>query len=60
MPGTVELLPGDNAWTRRKTMDQLTGWMGRADGIFFRSMASAPMTVRVDLGQQAAAIRPGP
>jgi hypothetical protein len=41
-------------------MDQLTGWMGRADGIFFRSMASTPMTVRVDLGQQAAAIRPGP
>jgi hypothetical protein len=34
--------------------------MGRADGIFFRSMASTPMTVRVDLGQQAAAIRPGP
>jgi hypothetical protein len=59
-PGTATLLPGDDAWTRRKAMDQLTGWMGRADGIFFRSMASTPMTVRVDLGQQAAAIRPGP
>jgi deazaflavin-dependent oxidoreductase (nitroreductase family) len=59
-PGTATLLPGDDAWTRGKTMDQLTGWMGRADGIFFRSMASTPMTVRVDLGQQAAAIRPGP
>ena len=59
-PGTATLLPGDDAWTRRTTMDQLTGWMGRADGVFFRSMASVPMTVRVDLGQQAAAIRPGP
>jgi deazaflavin-dependent oxidoreductase (nitroreductase family) len=48
-PGTATLLPDDDAWTRRTAMDQLTGWMGRADGIFFRSMASTPMTVRVDL-----------
>ena len=40
--------------SRRTAMDQLTGWMGRADSIFFRSMASTPMTVRVDLGPQAA------
>jgi deazaflavin-dependent oxidoreductase (nitroreductase family) len=50
--GTATPLPDDDAWARRKAMDRLTGWMGRADGIFFRSMASTPMTVRVDLGPQ--------
>jgi deazaflavin-dependent oxidoreductase (nitroreductase family) len=47
--GTATLLPGDDPWARRKAMDQLAGWMSRADGIFFRAMASTPMTVRVDL-----------
>jgi len=47
--GTATLLPDDDAWARRRSMDQLTGWMGRADGMFFRSLASTPMTVRVDL-----------
>lgn len=47
--GTAKLVPDDDAWARRKAMDRLTGWMGRADGIFFRSMATIPMTVRVDL-----------
>jgi deazaflavin-dependent oxidoreductase (nitroreductase family) len=47
--GTATLLPNDDAWARRKGMDRLTGWMGRADGIFFRAMATTPMTVRVDL-----------
>lgn len=48
--GTATLLPDDDAWARRKALGQLTGWMGRADGIFFRSMATSPMTVRIDLG----------
>jgi deazaflavin-dependent oxidoreductase (nitroreductase family) len=51
--GTATLLPDDDAWARRKAMDELTGWMGRADGIFFRAMASTPMTVRVDLDRPA-------
>jgi deazaflavin-dependent oxidoreductase (nitroreductase family) len=42
--GTATPLPGDDAWARRKTMDQLTGGMGRGDGVFFRSLAAAPMT----------------
>jgi deazaflavin-dependent oxidoreductase (nitroreductase family) len=51
--GTATLLPDDDPWARRRAMDQLTGWMGRADGIFFRTMASTPMTVRVDLERSA-------
>jgi len=47
--GTATLLPDDDAWARRQAMDKLTGWMGRADGIFFRTLASTPMTVRIDL-----------
>lgn len=47
--GTATVLPDDDAWARRKAMDQLNGWMTRADGVFFRLLASTPMTIRVDL-----------
>ncbi|MBV8993843.1 MAG: nitroreductase family deazaflavin-dependent oxidoreductase [Pseudonocardiales bacterium] len=49
--GTATLLADDDAWARRKAMGRRTGWMGRADGIFFKAMATTPMTVRVDLDQ---------
>lgn len=47
--GTATVLPDDDAWARRKAMDQLNGWMSRADSVFCRLLASMPMTIRVDL-----------
>lgn len=47
--GTASMLPDDDPWARRKAMDRLNGGMSRADRIIFRLLASAPMTVRVDL-----------
>ena len=47
--GRAGLLPEDDAWRRRAAIDRQGGWLGRADGVFFKVLGSQPMTVRVDL-----------
>lgn len=47
--GRAELLPEDDAWSRHTLIERGNGWMGRADGIFFKVLARSPVTVRVDL-----------
>ena len=47
--GRATLLPEDDAWRRRAAIDRQGGWLGRADGVFFKVLGSQPMTVRVDL-----------
>ena len=47
--GRAALLPEDDAWRRRAAIDRQGGWLGRADGVFFKVLGSQPMTVRVDL-----------
>jgi deazaflavin-dependent oxidoreductase (nitroreductase family) len=47
--GRAKLLPEDDAWARRKQMDQINGWMSRVDRVFFEMLSSKPLTVRIDL-----------
>jgi len=47
--GRAVLVPEDDAWRRRAAIDRHNGWLGRADGVFFKVLGSQPMTVRVDL-----------
>lgn len=47
--GRAVPLPEDDAWSRHTLVAQGNGWLGRADGIFFKVTASSPVTVRVDL-----------
>ena len=48
-PGRAEVLPDDDAWSRHTLIERGNGWMGRADGVFFRVAAGQPVTVRVNL-----------
>lgn len=47
--GTAAIVPDDDGLTRRAAIDRANGWMGRADGVFFRATASSPLSVRIDL-----------
>jgi deazaflavin-dependent oxidoreductase (nitroreductase family) len=47
--GTAAIVDGDDAYARRRRIDQANGLIGRADGVIFRASASTPVTVRIDL-----------
>jgi hypothetical protein len=47
--GSATLLPGDDGRARRKRLDRANKWIGRADGLAFRVVASKPTTIRIDL-----------
>jgi deazaflavin-dependent oxidoreductase (nitroreductase family) len=47
--GTATVMPDDDAFARRRRIDDGNGFLGRADGAIFRAMASRPVTVRIDL-----------
>jgi deazaflavin-dependent oxidoreductase (nitroreductase family) len=47
--GTAHLVAGDDAWNRRRSIDRANGLMGRLDGMAFRTAATSPCTIRIDL-----------
>jgi deazaflavin-dependent oxidoreductase (nitroreductase family) len=49
LAGTATVVPDDEPFARRRAIDRRNGLVGRADGVFFRTAASTPLTIRVDL-----------
>jgi deazaflavin-dependent oxidoreductase (nitroreductase family) len=47
--GTATCLPDDDARRRRADMDRRHGLSGRLNGTVFQSLATEPMTIRIDL-----------
>lgn len=47
--GRASVVHDDDPLGRRRELDRKNGFVGRADGVIFRSSASKPVTVRVDL-----------
>lgn len=47
--GIAEVLPDDEPWQRRRTLDRMHGLSGRIDGAVFRSNATNPLTIRITL-----------
>ncbi len=47
--GHATVLPDDDALARHRRIIAANGWVGRADGMFFRAAATSPLTVRIDL-----------
>jgi len=47
--GTAAVVKDDDAFARRRSIDENNGLVGRADGVIFRASASYPVTVRIDL-----------
>jgi len=47
--GTATLIDNDDALARRRRIDEANGLIGRADGVIFRTSASTPVTIRIDL-----------
>jgi deazaflavin-dependent oxidoreductase (nitroreductase family) len=49
--GIATIVEHDDAFARRRRIDRANGPVGRADGVIFRTLARAPVTIRIDLGQ---------
>jgi deazaflavin-dependent oxidoreductase (nitroreductase family) len=47
--GTAEIVPEDDGLARRRSIDERNGWVGRFDGVLFRTAAGRVLTVRIDL-----------
>lgn len=47
--GRAVVVPDDDALARHHQIVAANGWVGRADSVFFRATATAPVSVRVDL-----------
>jgi deazaflavin-dependent oxidoreductase (nitroreductase family) len=47
--GTATLMPVDDGFARRRTIDKANGLVGWLDGLIFRASASDPTTIRIDL-----------
>lgn len=47
--GRATVMPDDDPMARHRRIAEANGWVGRADGVFFRKSASVPVSVRVDL-----------
>jgi deazaflavin-dependent oxidoreductase (nitroreductase family) len=47
--GRATPLPDDDAWRRRRAVDETHGLSGRIDGVIFRASATDPLTIRIDL-----------
>ena len=47
--GTAMVVNDDDAFARRRRIDEGNGMVGRADGVIFRASASVPVTVRMAL-----------
>jgi deazaflavin-dependent oxidoreductase (nitroreductase family) len=47
--GAATLMPDDDGWARRKSIDEANGLSGKIDGMIFRASATTPLTIRVDL-----------
>lgn len=52
LSGHATIVADEDPWARRERIDRLNGWMGRADGVIFRTMASTPLAIRVRLDHQ--------
>ncbi len=49
MPGRARVVPDDDPLARHREIVAANGWVGRADGVFFRASATTPLSIRVDL-----------
>jgi deazaflavin-dependent oxidoreductase (nitroreductase family) len=47
--GRATVRPEDDAVARHRRIIEANGWVGRADGVFFRAAATTPLSVRIDL-----------
>ena len=47
--GRASVVHDDDPLARHHQIVEANGWVGRADGVFFRAAATAPISVRVDL-----------
>lgn len=47
--GRATVVPDDDPAARHRQISEANGWVGRADGVFFRASATSPVSVRVDL-----------
>jgi deazaflavin-dependent oxidoreductase (nitroreductase family) len=47
--GTATVVTDDDAFARRRHLDERNGLAGRAYGVIFRASASVPVTIRIDL-----------
>jgi deazaflavin-dependent oxidoreductase (nitroreductase family) len=47
--GRATVVPDDDPLARHHQIVAANGWVGRADSVFFRALATTPISVRVDL-----------
>jgi deazaflavin-dependent oxidoreductase (nitroreductase family) len=47
--GRATVVPDDDPIARHHQIVAANGWVGRADGVFFRATATTPVSVRIDL-----------
>lgn len=47
--GRATVVRDDDPMARHRQVIEANGWVGRADGIFFRAAATSPVSVRIDL-----------
>lgn len=47
--GRAAVVPDDDPLARHRQIVAANGWVGRADGVFFRASATTPISARVDL-----------
>ena len=52
--GAAVVVDSDDAYKRRRHIDEANGLIGRADGIIFRASASTPVTIRIALDPRRA------
>ncbi|MDT5146568.1 MAG: hypothetical protein QOC58_1213, partial [Mycobacterium sp.] len=47
--GIASVVKDDDAFARRRRIDEVNGLLGRADGVVFRAAASIPVSVQIIL-----------
>ncbi len=47
--GRATVLSEDDPMVRHRRIIKANGWVGRADGVFFRAAATTPVSVRIEL-----------
>ena len=47
--GRATAVPDDDPLARHRQIVAANGWVGRADAVFFRATATAPLSIRIDL-----------
>ncbi len=47
--GRATVVPDDDPLARHRMIASANGWIGRADGVFFRAASTTPLSIRVEL-----------